>query len=190
MGASSGEAREEVVVPGDQLAVSEEYIPGPGTYELDYRVRAALVGRVSRDNLNKVIMVRPFKDPPLPQPGSIAVAVVTEIREDYARARIIAINNAIVPYHFTGILHMTQVAERASEVKHMHDYVRIGDLVRVKILNQSPPYLLTMREQKLGVILASCNRCGATLKLVGGKLVCPRCGHSERRKLGQGYGYL
>lgn len=186
----SGGLAEDVVVPGDYLAVSEEYLPGPGTYEFDYKVRAAIVGKVFRDRVSKIIMVKSFKTHPLPQPGSVVIAVVTEIREDYARGRLFAVNNTTIPYQFTGILHVTQVAERVSEARHMYDYLRIGDIIRAKVLNHSPPYLLTMREPRLGVILASCSQCGAILKLEGEKLVCPHCGHTEKRKLGYGYGHI
>lgn len=182
-------AVEGFAMPGDQLGVAEEFLPGPGTYEVNYQIRAAVIGKVARDLLNKVVMVEPHKRPSMPHSGAIVLAAITEMREDFARARILSVNNAALRYPFTGMLHVTQVVERAGEIKQMYNYVRIGDIVRSKVLNNSPPYLLTIREARLGVILANCSRCGSQLKLMKDKLKCPTCGNIETRKLGYGYGH-
>lgn len=181
---------EQLVIPGDFIGVAEEFLPGPGTYERGYRVRAALVGRLVRDAVNKVASVRPLKVPAMPRSGATALATISEIREDFAIARIFAVEGSPLPYTFTGILHITQVAERGGGAKHLYDYIRIGDIVRTRVLNDCPPYLLTLREAKLGVVLASCSRCGATLRPSGERLKCPQCGNVESRKLGHGYGRL
>jgi len=178
------------VVPGDLLGVAEEFLAGPGAYEENYRVRAAVLGYVVKDTLSKVALVRPVKYPSLPAPGSVVVGVVAEVREEYARVRIDAVGDRVLQYPFTGILHIAQIAERVGSVARLYDYVRLGDVVRAKVLSNRPPYILTIKEPKLGVVLASCSLCGATLRLAGDKLVCPRCGNSERRKVGYGYGHI
>lgn len=180
----------EIAVPGEYLAVIEEFLPGPGAYEFDYRLRAAVIGQVVRDRINKVVSVRPFKVPTLPQQGAIVIAVIAEVREDFAKSRIYIVNNSPLKYPFTGVLHVTQIAERAGEVKQIYEYLKIGDIVRAKVLNRTPPYLLSIRDPKLGVVLASCSKCGTTLKLSGDRLICPQCGNIEKRKIAQGYGKL
>ncbi len=181
---------EDFVIPGDRLGVAEEFLPGPGTYEAGYQIRAATIGRVVKDLLNKVVMVKPYRPPTMPHSGAIVLAVVTEMREDFARTRILTVNNAVIHYPFTGMLHVSQVIEKAGEIKQMYSYVRIGDFIRSKVLNSYPPYLLTIKDAKLGVVLASCSKCGAQLKLLKDKLKCPDCGNIETRKLGQGYGHI
>ncbi|MCX8208518.1 MAG: exosome complex RNA-binding protein Csl4 [Sulfolobales archaeon] len=183
----SGELK-NVVVPGDLIGVAEEFIPGPGTYEMNYQIRSAIVGRVVKDLRSKVVHIEPLKALKIPQPGAIVLAVVTEIREDFARVKIMAVNNVFTHYHFTGMLHVTQVVEKVGEVKHMFNYVRLGDLVRARVLNHAPPYLLSIRDPKLGVVLASCSKCGTALRLHGERLKCPQCGNVETRKIGHGYG--
>jgi len=188
-GSTVSESSRELAVPGDLLGVAEEFLPGPGAYEENYRVRAAVLGYVVKDSLSKVASVRPIKYPNLPAPGSIVVGVVTEVREEYARVRIDAVGDRTLQYPFTGILHIVQIAERVGGSARVYEYVRLGDVVRAKVLSSRPPYLLTIKEPKLGVILASCSLCGATLKLSGDKLACPQCGNSEKRKVGYGYGH-
>ncbi|MCX8185066.1 MAG: exosome complex RNA-binding protein Csl4 [Sulfolobales archaeon] len=184
------EELKNVVVPGDRIGVAEEFLPGPGTYEVNYQIRSAVVGRVVRDLLNKVAYVRSLKPPRIPQSGAIVLAVITEIREDFARAKILAVNNVAIRYYFTGVIHVTQVIEKVGEAKQMFNYVRLGDLVRARTLNNTPPFLLSIKESKLGVVLASCSKCGATLKLHGEKLKCLQCGNIETRKIGHGYGSM
>ncbi|MEM1931725.1 MAG: exosome complex RNA-binding protein Csl4 [Sulfolobales archaeon] len=185
---SKEKAPEDLVIPGDRLGVAEEFLPGPGTYEIEYQIRAATVGKVVRDLVNKVVSVKPYKSLAMPYPGAIVLAVVTEMREDFARTRILTVNNVPLNYPFTGILHVSQVIEKTGEIKQMYSYVRIGDIVKSKVLNSFPPYLLTIKDAKLGVVLASCSKCGAQLRLSKDKLKCPECGNIETRKLGHGYG--
>ncbi|MEM0066347.1 MAG: exosome complex RNA-binding protein Csl4 [Sulfolobales archaeon] len=179
---------EDLVIPGDRLGVAEEFLPGPGTYEVGYQIRAAAIGKVVKDLLNKVVSVKPYKLPVMPYSGAIVLAVVIEMREDFARTKILAVNNILLNYSFTGILHVSQVVEKAGEIKQMYSYVRIGDVVKSKVLNSFPPYLLTIKDAKLGVVLASCSKCGTQLRLSKDKLKCPECGNIETRKLGHGYG--
>ncbi len=181
---------EELVVPGDRIGVAEEFLPGPGTYELDYQIRASAVGRVVRDVIGKVVSVRPLKVPAMPRSDSTVLATISEIREDFAIARIFAVDGDPLPYTFTGILHVAQVAERGGGAKLLYDYVRVGDVVRSKVLNDCPPYIMSLRGARLGVVLANCSRCGAPLRPSGERLKCPQCGNVETRKLGHGYGRL
>ena len=189
-GSTTSAGSRELAVPGDLLGIAEEFLAGPGAYEENYRVRAAVLGYVVRDTLGKVASVRPIRYPNLPTPGSVVVGVVTEVRDEYARVRIDAVGDKVLQYPFTGILHIVQITERVGSTARIYDLVRLGDVVRAKVLSSRPPYILTAKEPKLGVVLASCSLCGATLRPSGDKLVCPRCGNTERRKVAQGYGHV
>ncbi|TLY00950.1 MAG: RNA-binding protein, partial [Thaumarchaeota archaeon] len=54
-----GTKKNSVVLPGDQLAISEEYLPGKYAYDDSGRVRALLAGRVVEDMVNREISVKP-----------------------------------------------------------------------------------------------------------------------------------
>src|SRR3989441_13073737 len=47
------------VLPGDELAISEEYLPGKYAYDDSGRIRALLAGRVVEDMVNREISVKP-----------------------------------------------------------------------------------------------------------------------------------
>src|SRR2546428_5635685 len=51
--------KNSVVLPGDELAISEEYLPGKYAYDDSGRIRALLAGRVVEDMVNREISVKP-----------------------------------------------------------------------------------------------------------------------------------
>ena len=179
------------VVPGDALCVIEEFLPGPGTYEYNGVVRAALVGNTIADLNTRVINVKPrIREPILPRRGSIVYGIIVLIREEYAIVRLVSDVNG-VKYHtvFTAILHISQVTDKF--IKDLFEVLRMGDVVKAKVLNDSIPYNISIKDPKLGVVLAFCGKCGSLLKFESGDLLkCPVCGNSERRKVSIDYGKL
>jgi len=179
------------VVPGDALCVIEEFLPGPGTYEYNGVVRAALVGSTIADLNTRVINVKPrIREPILPRRGSIVYGIIVLIREEYAIVRLVSDVSGI-KYHtsFTAILHISQVTDKF--IKDLFEVLRMGDIVKAKVLNDSIPYNISIKDPKLGVVLAFCGRCGSLLKFESGDLLkCPACGNSERRKVSADYGKL
>lgn len=67
------------------------------------------------------------------------------------------------------------------------DVVRPGDYVKAKVLNNSIPYQLTLKEPDLGVVEAYCSVCGGLLYRSGDVLVCSLCGNREKRKTSLSY---
>lgn len=179
------------VVPGDEVCIIEEFLPGIGTYESSGIVRSAFIGEVSIDMNIRVVSVKPrVRVPTLPTKGVVVYGVVAVVKDEYAIVRILAEANGHKYQNvFTGLLHITQASE--GYVKNLYDVLRVGDLVKAKVLNDNPPYNLTVRDRKLGVLLAFCGNCGLTLdKSNNDTLKCRRCGNIEKRKLSIDYGKI
>ena len=179
-----------LVYPGDKLGVEEEYLPGPGVYvdEILGLLRANLAGRVRRNNRQKVIRVeKPGSRIDYPRPGSIVTGVVTSIRDEMAVITLFPLKeNSMMPHPLTGILHVSQVS--TTYTKSLYDAISLGDLVKAKVLSSENPFQLTIKGPGLGVILSTCSRCGAVLRLKSkNKLECPKCGHIESRKTSSSY---
>ena len=51
------------VLPGDKLAVTEEFLPGQHTYDDSGQIRALTVGSVQKDLKNMEISVKPAVEP-------------------------------------------------------------------------------------------------------------------------------
>ncbi len=177
----------ELVTPGQELCVEEEFIAGEGTYVDNGIVRAAVVGVVEINMNTYVITVEPIKSPSVIKPKSVVIGKVIGMREELAYIKVAQTEQDFKRRKFyTVLLHVSQLGVQKF-VKSMYDYLRIGDVVKVRILNDKPIYVASMKGNKLGVILAYCSLCGNELYLDGDKLVCPRCGNVEQRKLSSEY---
>ena len=123
----------KMVLPGDEIAVAEEFEPGDGTYERNGLVFAATPGVLFLDPENRVARVRAFNPP--------------------------------------------------AELK-------IGDIIRAKVIQVKPSVQLTTAERNLGVVKALCSICRGPLELRGRELYCPRDERTERRKVAADYADL
>lgn len=175
------------VVPGDSVCVVEEFLPGAGVYEDGGVIRASTVGLVSVDLRSRVINVKSTKTPHLPTRGEVVYALVTVLHEELAITRIFAseLGRKYVN-HFTGLLHVSQVHEKF--VRSINEVLAVGDVIKAKILNDSIPYTLSVKEARLGVMLAYCSLCGTQLRRQStDSLRCPKCDNVEKRKLSLDY---
>ncbi len=179
----------EFHVPGDAICVIEEYIAGDGTYSDPMGfVRASVVGRLIIDLNQRIISIKhPQGKPVVPRAGDIVIGVVETITDDLAFIDIFA--HAAKPsanMDYTGIIHVSQISEKY--VERVKDAIRPGDIVRARVLNNKPPYQLTLKGPGLGVILAFCSRCGAEMIVRNDEeLVCSRCGRAEKRRVSMKY---
>lgn len=179
-----------VVVPGDELAVIEEYLPGDGTYVDGVRgvIRASWIGRLRLDRLNRrVEVVNPLKVPRMPRQDSLVIGVITSMKDELALVTIYASGDGTL-YNgpFAGILHISQASE--TYVKSMYDIFRLSDVLLAKVLTGTNPFQLSTKAPNLGVLLSLCSACGTPLAKKGGNLlVCRACGNVERRKVSTHY---
>jgi len=177
-----------VVMPGDRLCVEEEFLAGPGTYvDESGVVRAAIVGIPVFDMASRRVSVRPLtRKTLLPKQGDVVVGVVSAVKEDIAVVKVVGFE-IYSPFKnpITGLLHISQISE--SRIDSIYDALKLGDFIRAKVINNYVPLLLSIKEPRLGVLLAYCSKCGAVLVRKDSALVCPRCGNSESRKISLDY---
>lgn len=174
-----------LAIPGDALCTEEEYLSSEGTYSDGGIIRAAVIGKVMYDNINRRIYVKSLKPLKIPKAGSTVIGIVLQVRDDLAIVRILGYDIATTFKHeFNGLLHVSQAGESRAANQTMFEYVRPGDIIKAKVLNSQVPFLLNIREPRLGVILAYCSRCGSPLIRTseGGNLMCPSCKNVEVRK--------
>lgn len=183
-------AGEQEVLPGTLLGVIEEFFPGANAYEIDGKIFSSVVGIPRLDMIRRIVWIEPRSRVQAPSQGSMVYAFVTSVREEIALLRVVA-QDLRNPYKqgFGGILHISQARLDPSE-RSLQDIVRFGDLVYARVLSKSNPYILSLRAPKAGVVLSLCPKCVSYMKPKGGKLVCPRCGFEEGRRISQLYIHL
>ncbi|WP_297535880.1 exosome complex RNA-binding protein Csl4 [Thermococcus sp.] len=181
----------DLVLPGDYLGVIEEFMPGEGVREENGELYATRAGRVRINPEKMEISVEPVTDtPPLPQVGDIVLARVIEVKPQAVIVQLLQIegrenDREIATSKLAGI-HISQVKE--GFVEDITKEFKIGDVVRAKVIsNEKSPIQLSTREKDLGVVYALCSRCRTPLIRRGDKLICPRCGNVETRKLSPYY---
>lgn len=182
--------RAKLVFPGDELAVAEEFVPGPGTYEEDGKVYAAWLGEPVLDTTDFTASVKPVtKTPVTLREGDEVIGVVEDTRSSMAIVEVHA--RADQPLRqiagdTNGTLHISKVSE--DYVSSMDDAFKRGDILRAKVVSTDPSLQLSTKEPHLGIVKSRCPRCATDMEAREGVLVCPECEWKDRGKVSTLYG--
>ncbi len=176
------------VVPGEELCVAEEFLPGPGTYESGGVVYSQLTGdRVVDLGSRTVKVVAKTRTPTMPTDGSTVIGEVSNVHDKNAIVSIFKVDSEMLDRPFTGILHISSSSPRYE--RKMGDVCKTGDMIKAKVFNDKNRIPeLTTAGRGLGVIRAYCSSCGGLLVLRNRRLQCLECGNMERRRLADDYG--
>jgi exosome complex component CSL4 len=177
------------VVPGEKIAVIEEFMPSLGTFEECGEIRSQIAGFVVIDSISRTISVlRKGKRPKVPRRGEIVIGQISSVESKLATVDILKIGKDTVGNPFSGWLHITRISR--GYVKRLEDVVKPGDLIRGRVVsNKNGVCQLTTLGNSFGVIQAYCSECGSSLAPIGrSKLACGNCGKVETRKVADDYG--
>lgn len=173
-----------LVIPGDELAVIEEFSSSENTYVHDGRVIAKVVGLSRFDFEERKAGIDPIKRPPLPRAGSVVYGWVVKVRDPVATLEVFYVEDYEKYLHppMSGVLHAMNVS--SSYVKTLYDVLGYGDVVRAKVLvNRIPPYVLSIRGREFGVVFSRCPHCMSPLRKRGLSLFCGNCKRTVKRKI-------
>ena len=175
-----------LVLPGDYLGAAEEFLPGRGTYEDRGRIYAAVLGTPAVDPRDRTVRVDARNPVPELAEGDLVYARVEEIKPAMAVCTVLtrAASRRRVPGEPEGTVHISKAKEGYTES--LSGEFAVGDILIARVLQARPSVKLATSSATLGVVSARCQLCHALLSQGPKGLVCPRCGHSERRKLAKG----
>jgi len=176
----------KLVLPGDYLGAAEEFLPGRGTYEDRGRIYASILGTPKVDPRDRSVHVEPRNSIPTIEEGDLVYARVDEIKTAMAVCTIIGTTTSrrTVPGEPEATVHISKAKEGYTES--LSGEFAVGDILLARVLQARPSIKLSTAAGPLGVVSARCQLCHALLSLGTKELVCPRCGHHERRKLAHG----
>ena len=180
----------DFVVPGDFLAMVEEFMPGDGAYEEGGKVYSACTGVVLVDARAKRISVfSRTSTPPILKRGDVVIGRIEEVRGQVANVRVGVLRgreDRQLPLPDLGVIHVSQA--RGAYVRDLSKEFKPGDVVRAGVLDaRISPIKLSTAGDNLGVILALCSKCRTPLDREDFKLRCPSCGGIEARKIASDY---
>ncbi len=181
-----GKARR--VLPGDKLAVSEEFLPGKHTYDDSGMIRALAVGGVRKDLKNMEISVSRAVEAAMIRVDDWVTGQVEVAQTNSAGIKVYYVNGERMDKDFSGMLSLRAMgggrgARRMTPVK-------LGDIVRCRVFSLVNGIIhLSIDEDDMGVVHALCGNCGRPL-LRGGnnRAKCDECGNVEERKLVADFG--
>ena len=176
------------VLPGEEVAVAEEYLPAEGTYEENGKVYAALMGTLELDLDEKTATVRATNPMVELVPGDSVFCQVTDVRNCMAICEVVAVEGKErnVTGDTNGTIHISKLS--TDYTQDVGREMRPSDIIRAKVVQSHPSVQLTTAAAHLGVIKALCKRCRAPLERQEKGLWCPNCERSETRKLADDYG--
>ncbi len=175
------------VLPGDEVAIAEEYMSGEGTYEENGKIFASAVGELDLDTREKLARVVPFNPPIVLMEGDVVFAKISDAKPAMAICFVVAQegHGRAVSSETLAAIHVSKIS--SSYVEDAGDLLRPGDLVRATVIQAFPSVQLSTSGPHYGVVRALCTSCRRPLDKRGDKLYCPECEHTEARKLADDY---
>ena len=178
----------DLVFPGDEVAVEEEYLAAEGTYAEDGVVYASQVGVLQLDDKDCVARVLSHNPPNVLKEGDIVYAVVADIRNTMATADVVAkegVDRSLGGETYATI-HVSKISQKYTD--DVSKELRKGDYIRAKVTGVKPSLQLTTKDDHLGAIRSLCSKCKTELVRKRDGLYCPECKQSSSRKLADDYG--
>lgn len=176
------------VVPGEEVAVAEEYMPDAGTYEYDGKILSTLAGELELDKDKMVARVSAANPMNLLKVGDSVFCRVTDVRAAMAICEILGAEGKErgITGETSATIHISKLS--SEYVQEVGREMRPNDLVRAKVIQTSPSVQLSTQEPHFGVVKALCRKCRAPMARQGKSLRCEPCERVENRKLADDYG--
>lgn len=183
-----GELKANKVLPGDKVAISEEFLPGKHTYDDAGLIRALVVGGVQTDLKSMEISVKPAVEASMVRVDDWVTGQVEIAQSNSASLKIYYVNGMRMDKDFSGTLSLRGFGGGRGIRK--GPPVKLGDIVRCRVFSVVNGIIhLSIDEEEMGVVHALCANCGRPLLKGGrGKAKCDECGNVEDRKLTADFG--
>ena len=175
------------VLPGEEVAIAEEYMSGEGTYEQDGKIYASAVGELDLDPKEKLAKVVLDNPPIVLSEGDVVIGEITDTKPAMAIVNIVAQEgrDRAVSSETLASIHVSKLS--SSYVEDSGDVMRPGDIIRATVIQAEPSVQLSTAGPHFGVVRALCGRCRSPLEKKGRSLYCEKCDRPENRKLADDY---
>ena len=178
-----------VVLPGDKVAVSEEFLPGKHTYDAGGLIRALTAGTIVKDTKSMEISVKPAVQAEIIKVDDWVTGQVEAVQANSANVHIYFLNGKPTYKDFSGMLNLRGLSGGGRGQRRTTP-VKQGDVVRSRVFSLLNGIIhLTIEEPEMGVVAALCGNCGRPLfRGSATRAKCDECGNVEDRKLAHDFG--
>ncbi len=186
----SDSKKKKVVLPGEVVGTSEEFLPGEGTFEEDGKIIASRLGVVRYNDRDMTVSMEALNPIVTVKKGDVVIGEVTGVKETMVIVDIKKVEgkDRNITGETMGTIHVSKASQ--AYVKDLKREFRIGDYVRAKVIKAKPSIQLTTAYPEYGVIKALCTRCRGPMVRKGTMVYCPRCERTETRKISSMYGKI
>ncbi len=168
-------------LPGDKIAIIEEFETGQNTFDDGHSIRSSVVGMPEFDKTNRVAKISEIKTPAVPIKGDVIIGNVSALMNNMFAINILYINGK--PTH-SGLEVICQARGAKKRI-----LVRVSDVAMAKVINLLNGVIhATIGEPELGVLFSRCNKCAGNVVPLGSNVKCVDCGYIEERKLSTKFG--
>lgn len=178
---------QKIVIPGEEIATSEEFMSGKNTYEDKGIIIASTMGKLEIDTEEMIANVKPINEPVVLKVRDEVYGVVLDIRGPMVTlevSRVKGLDRGISSETFAS-LHISEISR--GYVSEAGREFRIRDIVKAEVIQTSPSLQLSTAKPNLGVVQSLCMKCRNVLKRQNNYLFCENCERKENRKLANDY---
>jgi len=180
--------KKKLVLPGEVIGTSEEFLPGEGTFEENGKIFSKNVGSLETNEKEKSVSVKVENPPVILKTGDNVIGTIRDVKSMMAIVdieKVVGKNRGITGENI-GAIHISKIS--SGYVKDVGSECRVNDAVRAKVIQTVPSVQLSMVGPEFGVLRAVCGKCRMPLKKDENKLACKHCERTESRKLANDYG--
>lgn len=178
-------------MPGDKLAIIEQFIPENGTYDDDGIIKSSVLGNVYFNRKNKTLSVKiKSNKPAVLNEGDNIYGQIIDVKNQRVTVNIdrIVDNNRSLALPYTGSIHISKV--KNEYLDNLTDAFRIGDIIKAKVVKINRDNVdLSTNSPDCGVLKAMCTRCRSYMNTTNktNELQCNSCNKKEKRKVSNEY---
>ena len=164
------------VLPGDKIAITEEYEAGKNACDDGHIVRSTVIGENQIDKKDRLVHVKNHKSISIPEQGDIVIGTVEAVMGSMMAVLIKYINSKPINIGVECIYPTKNIRKR--------NVALVKDVVKLKIVGHLNGTIhATIQEPSLGVLFTKCRKCGMDVKPLRDIIKCVECGWTDDRKL-------
>ncbi len=186
------------ILPGEQVAIIEEFEGGKNTYITDGTIRSTAVGTRVYDFKRRIVKINQKNSPMLPKIGDVLVGYIEMLFGSMISVRVLYINEKKSYAGFSAIASTRTGGNsnsggsggwRERGDRRGRTIFRVGDIIRGRVISLLNSTIhITIDEKEFGVLYTLCFNCGGDTVRIHNSVKCIECGMYEDRKLTYDYG--
>ena len=168
-------------IPGDKIAIIEEYESGNNTFEDGHNVRSTTVGNTEIDKKNRMAQVQRLSSLGIPEVDDIVVGTVAAVMSSMIAVSINYVNNVRTKSNVECICATRQYRKK--------NIALVNDIVVLRIVSHKNGTIhATINEPELGILYTKCKKCGGGVIPMRDAIKCTDCNWIDERKLSNNFG--